>query len=116
MALKFVNNASVSEPPEDVVHFKVRINREQCGSTTAETEARLGSLEANGFEISLTELVATAGAHFRDGAVDFGGYGSEQAEIQRAWDNLAHCQPKGVHNKIGQEPPCCDKTSEQSEG
>ena len=100
MALNFVNNnASVSEPPKDVVSFNVSINREQCGSTTAETEVQLNSFEANGFEISLLELVATAGAHFRDGAIDFGGYGKEQAEIQRAWDNLAHCQPKAVYNR-----------------
>ena len=98
MPLNFVNkNASISEPPEDVVSFNVSINREQCGSTTAEAEAKLNGLETNGFEVSLIELIATAGAHFRDGAVDFGGYGKEQAEIARAWDNLAHCQPRAVY-------------------
>jgi hypothetical protein len=100
MALNFVSkNASVPNPPEDVVYFSVSINREQCDNVAAEMAARLDDLEVSGFEISLTELIATAGAHFRDGAIDFSGYGKEQAEIQRAWDNLAHCQPRAVYNK-----------------
>lgn len=102
MIPKFVNrNASVPEPPEDTVYFRVDVNRDQCGAVPAETEERLKKLE-KGFEISLAELIGTAGTHFRDGAIDFGGHGSAQAETQRAWDNLAHCQPRPIYNqKLG---------------
>lgn len=101
MALNFTNrNASVPDPQVgEVVHFEVDVNREQCESITAQTQERLQGFQTNGFEISFAALVATAGAHFREGAVDFGDQGSAQAEMQRAWDNLAHCQPKPVRSQ-----------------
>ena len=93
MALNFTNrNASVPDPQVgEVVHFEVDVNREQCENITAQTQERLQGFQTDGFEISFAALVATAGAHFREGAVDFGDQGSTQAEMQRAWDNLAHC-------------------------
>lgn len=103
MELKFPNrNASVPEPPEAPICFQVDVNREQCGNIAEETEEHLRGFETNGLEITCSELIATAGAHFRDGAIDFGGLGSASAEFQRAWDNLAHCDPKPVYNqKLG---------------
>lgn len=100
MALQFTNqNTSIPNPPEQIVYFQVKVNRDNCGDITAKTEILLKHLETNGFEISLLELIGTAGAHFRDGAVDFSGHGSMAAEIQRAWDNLTHCQLRAVYNK-----------------
>ncbi len=99
MSLNFVNrNASVPDPPEDTVYFKMAVNRENCTTVEADTEARLQAYEADGVEIPLYELLASAGAHFRDGAVDFGDVGGVYAEMQRAWDNLAHSSPRAIYN------------------
>ncbi len=100
MALEFTNqNASVPNPPaEQIVYFQVDVNQENCDSVSADTQSRLNLLEQEGFSLSFAELIGTAAAHFRGAAIDLSGVGSQQAEAQRAWDNLAHCNPRPAYN------------------
>ncbi len=100
MALQFTNqNASVPNPPaEQIVYFQVDINQENCDTVSADTQSRLNLLNQEDFSLSFAELIGTAAAHFRGAAIDFSGGGSRQAEIQRTWDNLAHCNPRAVYN------------------
>ncbi|MDQ2731235.1 MAG: hypothetical protein M3Y56_06215, partial [Armatimonadota bacterium] len=72
---------------DNTVHFKVKVNRERCPSISPDIGDKLKEFEENGLEISLSELITSAGSHWQGGVLNHLGLGTKVAEVQKAWDN-----------------------------
>ena len=78
---------AVPAPSNDLVHFRIRVDRSRCGTTDPALNLRLTALEQNGLTLSIAQLVASANLHFA-GSVQDEGQGLEDARMRAAWNLL----------------------------
>ena len=87
--------SDIPPPSNDVVHFRVEIDRSRCSGTEEPIEARLQAMEQAGISISIAELVARANLHFA-GSVGNCPDGEEQLRMRLAWETLRGWQMTAV--------------------
>ena len=78
---------AVPDPSNDLVHFRIQVDRSRCAANDPVINARLIELEQNGLTLSIAQLVASANLHFA-GSVQDEGQGLEDARMRAAWNLL----------------------------
>lgn len=77
----------VPAPSNDLVHFRIEVDRSRCATDDPVINARLIVLEQNGLTLSIAQLVASANLHFA-GSVQDERSGLEDARMRAAWNLL----------------------------
>jgi hypothetical protein len=78
---------AVTAPSNDLVHFRVKVDRSRCDTNDPAIDLRLTELEHDGLTLSIAQLVAGANLHFA-GSVQDEGHGLEDARMKAAWNLL----------------------------
>ena len=77
----------VPAPSNDIVHFRIKVDRSRCAANDPIVNARLSALGQNGLTLSIAQLVASANLHFA-GSVQDERNDSEDARMRAAWNLL----------------------------
>jgi len=85
----------MGQPPNDLVHFKVEVDRSRCQPVDPTIDARLQLLENQGLTVSIAELVVLSAIHFTGTVLDTG-EGHEVARVRLAWHLLMDWQLKAT--------------------
>ena len=72
----------VPSPSNDLVHFRIEVDRSRCATNDPVINARLVGLEQNGLTLSIAQLVASANLHFA-GSVEDEGLGLAPPQVKR---------------------------------
>jgi hypothetical protein len=96
----------VPAPSNDLVHFRIEVDRSRCATNDPVINARLMVLEQNGLTLSIAQLVASANLHFA-GSVEDEGFGLEDARMRAAWNLLTSAAQKAEPDPF----PCCRNAS-----
>ncbi len=85
----------IGQPTDDLVHFRVEVDRSRCLPVDPAVNVRLQLLETNGLVLSIAGIVGRSAIHFLGSVLD-AGEGHEIARVRLAWHLLMDWQMMAV--------------------
>lgn len=79
-------------PPDEVL-IEIEVDYSRCQPSIGPVKKALDNLNSSHLNVSISQIIAYAGTHYRGAASDHWGIGIPRAEIQRAWENILSWKP-----------------------